>query len=139
MTRMTASLTADVLVVDLVTKKVLTVQRKNPPFEEKFAFPGGFVDEGESFLDAAVREAKEETGLNIFPYDLIPLTIRDDPNRDPRGRVVTQPYVLWRTNQPAVVPADDAKGYMWWPIHYRGLAFDHDAILQEVLDKHHFV
>ena len=76
--------------------KVLLIQRDIPPYEGKWALPGGFVRVGESLDDSARRELQEETGLrNVFLEQLYTF---GQPNRDPREHVVTVAYY-------ALVPA----------------------------------
>ena len=77
------SLTVDVAVVTLEPKpQVLLIQRKADPFAGQWALPGGFVDENEALIDAARRELKEETGLELT--DLEQLHAFGDKGRDPR-------------------------------------------------------
>ncbi len=76
------------LAVDTVIvkgNKILLVRRRYPPFRGYWALPGGFVEKGETMKQAAVREAREETGLEIRPVNMI--GVYDDPKRDPRGTV----------------------------------------------------
>ncbi|WP_027188328.1 NUDIX domain-containing protein [Desulfovibrio cuneatus] len=68
---------------------VVLVQRKNPP--HGWALPGGFIDYGEAAETAAVREAKEETGLDVCLVGL--LGVYSDPQRDPRGHTMSVVYV----------------------------------------------
>src|SRR5579883_2163765 len=70
--------------------KVLLVKRGIPPFEGKHALPGGFVLERESLEDAAMRELKEETGVSDVYLEQ--LYTFGEPERDPRGRVITVAY-----------------------------------------------
>jgi 8-oxo-dGTP diphosphatase len=70
--------------VDIVIESdegIVLVRRRNPPLG--WALPGGFVDRGESVAQAARREAKEETGLDVELTEL--LGVYSDPRRDPRG------------------------------------------------------
>ena len=81
---------------------VVLIERKNPPFG--WAIPGGFVDYGESLETCAVREAKEETGIEVS--NLVQMHIYSDPNRDPRFHTICTVFVA----QGKCVPkgADDA-------------------------------
>ncbi|MEO0115069.1 MAG: NUDIX hydrolase, partial [candidate division WOR-3 bacterium] len=70
------------LTVDIIIDydgKIVLIKRKNPPFG--WALPGGFVDYGETVENAAIREAKEETGLDL--KELKQFHVYSDPNRDP--------------------------------------------------------
>ena len=81
---------------------IVLIKRKNPP--HGWALPGGFVDYAESLETAAVREAKEETGLDIR------LTRQfhtySDPDRDPRHHSITTVYIAQANGKPR--PGDDA-------------------------------
>lgn len=83
--------------------RIVLVSRRNPP--HGWALPGGFVDYGETVEEAAVREAREETGLDIT------LTrqfhVYSDPARDTRGHMISTVFVARASGTP--VGADDAK------------------------------
>lgn len=96
------SLTADVIVFR--GESVLMVRRKNHPSKHKLAFPGGFVENGESAERAAVRELKEETGLDVTR--LKQLCFVSTPHRDPRGWITT--VVFTATSEGEPFAADDA-------------------------------
>ncbi len=81
----TPLLTVDTVIIFM--GKIVLIRRKNPPFQDHFALPGGFVDVGETVEAAAVREAKEETGLDVEIIRLI--GVYSDPARDPRGHTVS--------------------------------------------------
>jgi len=66
------------------------IRRSNPPYEGFYALPGGFVELGERVEDAAVREAREETGLEVKLERLV--GVYSNPDRDPRGHVVSICY-----------------------------------------------
>src|SRR5262245_21532861 len=84
------ALTADVAVASRDARpRVLLIRRKKPPFAGRWALPGGFVDEDERPADAAVRELKEETGIEVKGLDLDHLYTAGDPGRDPRGWTVS--------------------------------------------------
>jgi 8-oxo-dGTP diphosphatase len=129
--RLTVSLTVDIVVLtirdgDLV---VLLVRRARPPFEGKWAIPGGFVDPGESLVTAARRELEEETHLR--DVSLEQLHCFGDPHRDPRGRVVSVAYLAAAPAEALSPEADDdAAEVGWFPVDRPPpLAFDHDEIL----------
>ncbi len=82
---------------------IVLIERKNPPYG--WAIPGGFVDYGESVEDCAVREAREETGLNIRLKDL--LYVYSRPDRDPRHHTLTTVFIATADGQP-VDPAAEA-------------------------------
>jgi ADP-ribose pyrophosphatase YjhB (NUDIX family) len=106
---------------------IVLIKRKNPP--HGWALPGGFVDYAESLETAALREAKEETGLDIR------LTRQfhtySDPNRDPRHHSITTVYVAQANGKPR--PGDDAGE----AVVYRRenlpepIVFDHRKILED--------
>ena len=106
---------------------IVLIERKNPPYG--WAIPGGFVDYGESVEDCAVREAREETGLNVHLKDL--LYVYSRPDRDPRHHTLTTVFIATADGLP--VAADDARaagvfsaGTLPVP-----LAFDHADILAD--------
>lgn len=131
------ALTVDCILftVNFVTKKleVLLIRRKNDPFKNCLAHPGGFVNVGESTEDAAKRELEEETGFKIDFMEQ--LKTFSSPNRDPREHVVTVAYYSL-VSKSDVQAADDALEAMWVPVEHvigpnkkEQLAFDHEHIL----------
>src|SRR5437870_12542793 len=85
------SVTVDIILMATEPRpRVLLIKRKAEPFAGKWAFPGGFVDEGESLAAAAKRELKEETSLSV--EELAQLQTFGDPGRDPRGWTVSVVY-----------------------------------------------
>jgi len=112
-------------------KHVLLVQRKNPPFQDQWALPGGFVEDDEDLETACRRELTEETGLDA--ESLKQLGAFGKPGRDPRGRTVTVAYVGTVAYQLAKA-ASDAKDVEWYPLDgLPTLAFDHGDILSQAL------
>ncbi len=115
--------------------EVLLIERALPPFEGRWALPGGFIRDGESLEQAALRELEEETGVqDVYLEQLFTF---GDPGRDPRGRVVTVAYyALISADNAHLVASTDARAARWWPLakHPR-LAFDHDRILDYAVER----
>jgi 8-oxo-dGTP diphosphatase len=106
--------------------EIVLIERRHPP--HGWALPGGFVDVGETVEHAAVREAKEETGLAVTLAHL--LGVYSDPARDPRGHTVSIVYVGRAHGRP--VGGDDARiAKSFRPESPPALAFDHDRILAD--------
>lgn len=105
---------------------VLLVERRFPPLG--WALPGGFVEAGEKVSTAAVREAKEETGLDVRLTAL--LHVYSDPARDPRRATLTVAFVVEAEGDP--VAGDDAGALRFWPLDgLPPLCFDHARILAD--------
>jgi 8-oxo-dGTP diphosphatase len=114
---------------------VLLIRRGIPPFEGRWALPGGFIRDGESLEAAARRELQEETGVrDVYLEQLYTF---GDPGRDPRGRVITVAYyALLTSDHSTLAPGSDAAAARWWPARdHPPLAFDHDRILDYALDR----
>ena len=121
-------MTADVAVLRLQElPEILLVQRKGPPYKDLWALPGGFVDVGETLEQAAVREAREETCLDVKLKIL--LGCYSSPQRDPRGHTVSPVYIAEARGVPQA--ADDAKNFRCVPVTKLpdDLVFDHGLIL----------
>ena len=84
------SLTADIFIFDDEFNFIL-IKRKNDPYKDFWALPGGFVEYGESVEDAAIREAKEETSIDVELKELV--NVYSKPDRDPRGHTITVAYI----------------------------------------------
>jgi 8-oxo-dGTP diphosphatase len=127
----TPALAADAIIelTDRPGRPIVLIERLNPPLG--WAIPGGFVDVGERVEQAAVREAREETGLDVRLRAL--LGLYSDPARDPRGHTVTAVYVAEASGEPLAM--DDARALaIFAPEELpAGLAFDHAAVLADYL------
>jgi len=125
----TPLLTVDIIIelIDEPENPIVLIERKNPPYG--WALPGGFVDLGETLEHAAVREAKEETCLEVTLSFL--LGAYSDPKRDKRGHTVSIVYVAQAKGPPKA--ADDAKNVKIVPANQFDfdLAFDHAQILDD--------
>jgi len=106
---------------------IVLIKRKNPP--PGWAIPGGFVDYGETLEAAVIREAKEETGLDI--KIIRQFHTYSDPKRDPRHHTVTTIFIASAAGTP--VAADDAKeaGVFIRDKLPADIAFDHRQILAD--------
>ena len=109
-----------------IGEKIVLIRRRNPP--EGWALPGGFVDEGERIEDAAVREAMEETLLQIRLEEL--LYVYSDPTRDERQHTISVVFTARAEGEP--VGSDDAAEARLFALDDlpSELAFDHAEILE---------
>ena len=122
----TPKLTVDVI-VDMGAGMVVLVERKNEPFG--WALPGGFVDVGETVEEAALREVREETGLDV---ELVrQFHVYSDPKRDARGHTASIVFVARGWGQPKA--ASDAKSTdLFYDMNLPAeICFDHRQILKD--------
>ncbi len=117
--------TVDIIIE--MEKGVILIKRKNPPFG--WAIPGGFIEYGESAESAAIREAREETSLDIF--DLKQFHVYSDPKRDPRFHTISIVFTAKGRGIPKA--KDDAVeiGIFNKDNLPDNIAFDHRQILNE--------
>jgi ADP-ribose pyrophosphatase YjhB (NUDIX family) len=117
--------TVDIIIE--LNSQIVLIDRKNPPFG--WAIPGGFVDYGETVEQAALREAKEETCLDIQLVRL--LGVYSNPKRDPRCHTVSTVFVAKADGKPKA--ADDAKAIgLFVESTLPGMmAFDHANVLSD--------
>jgi 8-oxo-dGTP diphosphatase len=142
-----AAVTVDVVALTIRSAElhVLLVERGEEPYRGRFALPGGFVrssrDEagtigGETLDQAAARELAEETGLVAGRVHLEQLGSYGAPDRDPRMRVFSVAYLAFGANMADPRPGGDAAAAHWTPVRATGgLAFDHDEILADGLER----
>lgn len=119
--------TVDVAIL-LPGDRVVLIERANEP--RGWALPGGFVDEGETLEAAAVREAREETGLAVELIEQF--HAYSDPRRDPRQHTISTVFLGLATGEP--VGGDDAAraAAFAWTALPAPIAFDHAEILADV-------
>ena len=115
------------IIIEMESKGIVLIKRKNPPCG--WALPGGFVDYGESLEEAAVREAKEETDLNVKLTGQFYTC--SDPTRDPRHHSISTVYIANAKGIPQ--PKDDAIdiGTFGESNLPDAIAFDHRSILKD--------
>jgi 8-oxo-dGTP diphosphatase len=118
--------TADAI-VELPGGRVVLVRRKYPPLG--WALPGGFVEVGETLEEAAIREAREETGLEIRLVEQ--LFTYSDPRRDARRHTITTVFAARAEGEPK--GADDAEQAEAFPLDAlpQPIVFDHATILED--------
>ena len=129
------AVTADCIVFHKEDNKisVLLIKRKNEPYKDCWAFPGGFINIDESAEAAAIRELKEETGLEISTVEQ--LKAYSNPARDPRERVITIAFIA-ESKIKEVKGGDDAKEAKWFDVTtLPSLAFDHRNILEDAFER----
>ena len=126
------SITTDIFIFDENFNFIL-IKRKNDPYKDHWALPGGFVEYGETVETAAIREAKEETNIDIKLKDLV--NVYSKPNRDPRGHTIT--VVFTATGDMSVKKADsdamDITIFSLEKLDEIDIAFDHREIIKDCL------
>jgi 8-oxo-dGTP diphosphatase len=135
----TVPVAVDIIIEDLDGERIVLIERRDEP--HGFAIPGGFVEPGESCEEAAVREAKEETGLDVQVIEQFYAYSR--PGRDPRGPVCSVVFIAKGIGTPK--GGDDAKVARWhrlsaaqtadeekrFPSLPVDMAFDHKSIITD--------
>lgn len=115
--------------VDIIIEigdQIVLIERKNPPYG--WALPGGFVDYGESYETAALREAEEETNLKV--NDLRQFHTYSNPDRDPRGHTASTVFIGKADGAPTAGD-DAARVELFTRDELPTLAFDHAEILAD--------
>ncbi|WP_030568289.1 NUDIX hydrolase [Streptomyces aureocirculatus] len=119
---------------------VLLIERGLEPFDGWPALPGGYVQKSETLREGALRELREEAGIDGSRLHLEQLGAYGDPLRDPRGRVVTIAYLALGPDLPTPVGGTDARRAYWASLSQlvseaKELAFDHPVILADALEE----
>ena len=126
--------TADCIVFACQNEKtqVLLIKRGSEPCKDMWALPGGFMNIDESAEEAAIRELKEETGIDVKEVTQVGAYSKVD--RDPRERVITIAFYTVIDNPVRAVGQDDAKQAEWFTLdNLPTLAFDHSEILSAAI------
>jgi 8-oxo-dGTP diphosphatase len=122
------TLTVDVI-IEFPDGEIVLVKRGIEPFKGHWAIPGGHVESGETVEQAAVREIKEETGLNVRLDGIA--GVYSDPNRDPRGHTASVVYHAVPTGGIMAAETDAEDVIKTKDIFKYPLAFDHKKILED--------
>ncbi|MFF3560431.1 NUDIX domain-containing protein [Streptomyces sp. NPDC002574] len=139
------AVTVDLVVLTVRSNALsaLAVRRGEPPYQGRWALPGGFVRGDEDLAEAAARELEEETGLRAGKgVHLEQLATYGDPQRDPRMRVVSVAHLVLAPDLPAPRAGGDARSARWAPVgellrngEDGALAFDHARILGDGVER----
>lgn len=116
--------TVDIIIE--IGEQIVLIERKNPPYG--WALPGGFVDYGESYETAALREAEEETSLRVT--GLRQFHTYSEPDRDPRGHTASTVFI-GTSDGPPRAGDDAARAELFDQDTLPPLAFDHARILED--------
>lgn len=119
--------------VIIAENKILLIKRGKSPYKEKWAFPGGRIEQKDTdILSAANRELKEETQLQDIP--LLYVKTVGNNTRDPRGFCLTNVFMAKLDKIPEVKAGDDAIDYDWFDLNdLPDMAFDHKEILENLV------
>lgn len=132
-----SSVTTPLITVDCVVfynKAVLLIKRKNDPFKNYLALPGGFVDVGETVESACLRELCEETSLRLNFSDLNLIGVYSKPDRDPRRATISIAYYAKVNDNDDIAAGDDAlEANFFDNWEDKKLAFDHQSIINDAL------
>lgn len=123
------------LMVDVIIpaeEGVILIRRGSDPYKGQWALPGGFVEVGETVENAAVREAKEETNLDVGLERIV--GVYSDPNRDPRGHNVSVAFLARVTGGEPEAATDADEVAVLEPSEAE-LAFDHRRIIEDALGR----
>jgi 8-oxo-dGTP diphosphatase len=119
------------IIISYEDGSIILIKRMNEPYKGMWALPGGIMDDGETIEQTAVREAKEETGLNVKLVQLI--GVYSKPGRDPRGRTVSVAYAAVIEGGTLRAGSDAKEVLKTKDFEEMQLAFDHKDMLNDFL------
>lgn len=123
-------LTADII-IEFIDGSIVLVKRRHSPFKDQWAIPGGKMEGSESIEETALREAKEETGLEVLITRIV--GVYSEADRDPRGRFVTVAFVA-KVVGGILKASSDAKEVIRTKEFVEiNLAFDHNKIISDYI------
>lgn len=121
-----------VLTVDAIVpydRRIVLIKRKNEPFKDFYALPGGIVEYGETVENAVLREVEEETGLKGQIHSLV--GVYSDPKRDPRGHFVSICFIVIPTGGELRSGSDAKEVSLFSLYELPKLAFDHEKMIRD--------
>lgn len=110
-------------------RRIVLVNRKNEPFKDFYALPGGIVEYGETVENAILREVEEETGLKCRIHSLV--GVYSDPKRDPRGHFVSVCFILIPVGGELRSGSDAKEVALFSLDELPKLAFDHEKMIKD--------
>lgn len=125
------SVTVDIIIIN--DGKILLIKRGGHPCLGKLAFPGGFLEMNEDVYAAAARELMEETNLKV--RSLRQLNVASKPDRDPRTRIITVPFLAEVDDVSAVCASDDAMAANWYNISYKTMEMRGVTIFEIIISN----
>ena len=123
------SVTVDIIIIK--DREILLIKRGGHPCLGRLAFPGGFVEMDEDVYTAAARELYEETGLKV--RSLRQLRVASKPDRDPRTRIITVPFLAEISNPEALKAGDDAMAASWYKISRKSIELNGVTVFEITL------
>lgn len=127
---------------ETLSPEILLIKRKNEPYKDCWALPGGFLDMNETIEEATNREVMEETNINMASdcYSRrYKIGVFDEPNRDERGRVITFLSTAVISGRTDGVAGDDAAELKWFSLrNLPHLAFDHADMIKMACKEQNF-